>query len=71
MMDNGFVKALKEVVDQSSQADVAARAGIHPSTVCRMLNGERVGHMETVMRLLEAYPQLRVFFASADVQNRT
>ena len=70
-MEKEFVEALRELTRRSSQADVAARAGVDHTTICRMLSGERVGHMQTVIKLLEAYPELRVFFASADVKNRT
>jgi transcriptional regulator with XRE-family HTH domain len=70
-MRREFVEELKELVKQSSQAEVAARSGIDPSTICRMLKGERVGRIETLMKLLDAYPSLRGFFASEDLQNCT
>ena len=69
MGGEGFIEAVREIAAKTSQGEVARKAGIDPSTISRMLSGERTGHMVTVMRLLEAYPELRRFFVSRGFPN--
>lgn len=63
----GFVDGLRKIVSQSSQIEVATRSGISQSSISRMLRGQRMGNMRTVVRILEAYPELRHFFVSENI----
>ncbi len=67
--ESGFVEALRQIAARSSQMEVARKSGVDSSTISRMLSGERMGHMATVMRLIEAYPELRGSFVPQNFPN--
>ena len=53
-----FKSALIAVTERVGQKRVAEKAGLAPSTVSRLVHGSRQGSLETVRKLVRAFPQL-------------
>lgn len=62
-----FIQAVRELVRNSSQTEVAKRAGISQATISRLVSGQRDGRVGTVKKLFAAYPELVRFFVPANI----
>ena len=66
-LEKRFIEELRALAKRSTQAEVARRSGLAQATVSRLLSGERLGNLETVLRIVQAYPELGQFLLPADM----
>jgi len=67
-LEKRFIEELRALTKRSTQAEVARRSGLAQATVSRLLSGERLGNLETVLRIVQAYPELGQFLLPADMR---
>ncbi len=66
---DAFVAGLREIAKRDGQVNMARNSGVSQSTVCRILQGKRLGNMKTVIMLVQAYPELGRFLLPENMLN--